>query len=367
VILIMRNLLTQRQRCLYGITSVSLCLCLFTQCTIGTTYLSFQDHLKKEALKTFTWRSEPTDSLTSFAIDTLARSINHLQSFLVLKDDKVVYESYRHGLTYKMPHNLKSVSKSITSLLTGIAIEKGYFSLSTDLKSIFGKEANVDSSCSKVSIQNLLTMQGGFPEIGSRYYWIVCASFNPVKSTLRIRRNVKPGDSTEYSDVGANLLGYAVSRTSKMKLEEFARRYLFSPLGISSDKWVTDLRGDNTSAADIFMCPRDLARIGYLMLHRGNVNGRQIVSEKWVDESVRPRTVIPGFPENLGYGYLWWLDSAANNNAFCAIGWGGQILYVSPDDNMIFVGLSNLKNRGWPIILEMIRKIVKLNRERRNS
>jgi CubicO group peptidase (beta-lactamase class C family) len=337
------------------------------KCTIKTTYLSFQDHIKKEEPKTYNWESAPADSLTTAAIDTLVKATRHLQSFLVLKDDKVIYELYKNGLTYRMPHNLKSVSKSIVSILTGIAIEKGFLSLNTDLNSLFGKEINIDSSCAKVTIQQLLTMQGGFPEIGSRYYWIVCASFNPIKSTLKIRRNIKPGDSTEYSDVGANLLGYAVSRASKMKLEEFARRNLFSSLGILSDKWVRDLQGNNAAAADIFMCPRDLARIGYLMLHKGKVNGQQIVSEKWIDESITPRTVIPGFPENLAYGYLWWLDNKANKNAFCAIGWGGQILYVSPDDNLIFVASSTIKNRGWPSILEIIRSIVILNRETRRE
>lgn len=294
----------------------------------------------------------------SAIVDSSVQQRKNMHSLIVIKDDTIIYEYYKKGFTPRIPHNIKSASKSIVSLLAGIAIEKGYFSLDSDLGTIFDKKAKFDSVTSKVTIRQLLTMQAGFPDIGPRYYWIVCFSPDPIQSTVNKRRKIIPGVTTEYSDIGANLLGYAIAEASNMKLEDFAEKYLFSPLGITSDIWVTDLQGNNASAGDIFMCPRDLARIGYLMLHQGIINGRQIVSRNWIDESITAKTIIPHYSDELSYGYLWWIDNKMNNNAFSAIGHGGQFLYVSPEDKMVVVASSSLTGDGWLPVLEMIRTTV---------
>jgi CubicO group peptidase (beta-lactamase class C family) len=103
------------------------------------------------------------------------------------------------------------------------------------------------------------------------------------------------------------------------------------------------------------------------MLNKGQMNGRQIVSGKWVEESISPKTAFPSFPENLEYGYLWWIDNRNIPGAFCAIGFGGQILYVSPLDNTIIVTSSTLSAAGWPVVLETIRKVIMVNRDKRLS
>jgi CubicO group peptidase (beta-lactamase class C family) len=308
-----------------------------------------------------TWEKSKVELNTKLSIDSLVLANKHLQSFLVVQDDKIKYERYKKGFSESTAHNLKSATKSIVSLLTGIAIDKGYLTLNTNLKTLFGNEMKVDSLTGTVTIRNLLTMQGGFPYID--YYRLICCSRNPIKATLQKRRNCVPGDSTLYSDISANLLGCAVAKATKMKLEDFAATFLFSPLGIQYHVWVNDLKGNNSCAGDLFMCPRDFAKVGSLMLHKGQANGQQIVSEKWVAESISPKTTIPlSFKNNLEYGYLWWVDNKETAGAFCAIGFGGQILYISPLDNTIIVTTSSLSAVGWPLALETIRKVIKLNR-----
>jgi CubicO group peptidase (beta-lactamase class C family) len=339
----------------------TLFLTVFSNCTVRTLYLSLNDHLTAPAKPTCEWKQGKADPTEKRSIDSLISSNKQLQTLLVIKDNNVQFEWYKKGFSESTAHNLKSATKSVVSILTGIAIEKGYLTLDTDLKSLFPK-TKMDSLTGKVTIRDLLTMQGGFPYNESGYYWLVCSSPNPVKGILDQRRHIEPGDSSEYSNVSANLLGYAVSKATNMKLEEFARKFLFSPLEIQYSCWANDLVGNAVSAGDLFLCPRDLAKIGNLMLKKGNINGKQIVSEKWVEESTLKKTILSAFPCHLEYGYLWWLDNNYILGAFCAIGFGGQIIYVSPLDNMIIVATSTMTASGWPIVLEVIRKMVRLNK-----
>jgi CubicO group peptidase (beta-lactamase class C family) len=307
------------------------------------------------------WDKSKTEIAAKHSIDSLILKNAQLKSLLIIKNDTIQFEWYKKGFSENTAHNIKSATKSIVALLTGIAVDKGYLKLDTDLKSLFPK-IKMDSLTAKVTVRDLLTMQAGFPYDEQSYYWLVCSSLNPVKSTLTKRRKINPGDISEYSNKSSNLLGYAVAKATNMKLEDFADKNLFSPLGITFNVWANDLRGNNATAGDLFLCPRDLAKIGNLMLNEGKLNGQQIISKSWVQESVSKKTILKEFPCNLEYGYLWWLDNKSNPSAFCAIGFGGQILYVSPLDNTIIVTTSMFASSGWPVVLETIREILKLTK-----
>jgi CubicO group peptidase (beta-lactamase class C family) len=339
-------------------------LSLISNCTVRTLYLSATDHLNSPVKPTCEWEHGKTELAIKHSVDSLILTNQRLQSLLVIRNDTIQFEWYKKGFTESTAHNIKSATKSVVSLLTGIAIDNGYLTLDTELKNLFSK-TEMDSLTGKVTIRDLLTMHGGFPYTEYSYYWMICSSLNPIKSTLHQRRKIEPNDSSEYSNISANLLGYAVAKATNMKLEEFANKFLFSPLGIHYHAWANDLRGNNACAGDLFLCPRDLAKIGYLMLKKGKLNGKQIVSENWVQESTSKKTIVKDFPSSLDYGYLWWLDNKHTPGAFCAIGSGGQILYVSPIDNTIIIATSTLTASGWPIVLEIIRKVIKLNNRSR--
>lgn len=334
---------------------------VFTNCTVRTLYLSLSDHLNMPNQPTCIWEISKKDFKSKRAIDSLMSNIKQLQSVLIISNDSIKFEWYKSGFSERTAHNVKSTTKSIISLLAGIAIDKGYLTLNTDLKSIF-PEIKMDSLSGKITIRDLLTMKAGFPYEEQRYYWLVCSSLNPVKASLHRRKNINPGVSSEYSNISANLLGYAVSKATNMKLEDFADKQLFLPLGISNRVWARDLKGNNATAGDLFLCPRDLSKIGKLMLDKGNSNGLQIISEEWIKESTSKKTVLAAFPCNLEYGYLWWLDSKFTPGTFCGIGGNGQILYVSPSDNTIIITTVAFTKDGWPQVLEFIRKVIKLIR-----
>jgi CubicO group peptidase (beta-lactamase class C family) len=154
-------------------------------------------------------------------------------------------------------------------------------------------------------------------------------------------------------------LGLAVAKAANMKLEEFADKFLFSPLGIRYHEWENDLQGNTVCAGDLFLCPRDFAKIGYLMLKKGAINGDRIVSENWIKESSLKKNVVRDFPSDVEYGYLWWLDNKYSSGAFFALGSGGQILYISPQDNAVIVATSALSS-DWSVALNVVRKVLKI-------
>jgi CubicO group peptidase (beta-lactamase class C family) len=332
-------------------------ICIFTNCTIRAIYLSATDHLKFPVGPVCDWVNGSLELKTKHLVDSLLGVNKQAHSLLILKNDTLRFEWYKKGYSANTAHNVKSAAKSVTSLLTGIAIDKGFLNVDTRLKDIFPGAA-VDSIAGKVTVRDLLTMHGGFPYSEYGYFWLVCTSLNPVASILKQRQRIEPGDSSVYSNIGAYLLGLAVAKAANMKLEEFADKFLFSPLGIRYHEWEKDLRGNTVCAGDLFLCQRDFAKIGYLMLKKGAINGDRIVSEEWIKESTLKKNVVKDFPSDLDYGYLWWLDNMHSPGAFFALGSGGQILYISPQDNAVIVVTSALSS-DWFVALNVARKVLK--------
>ncbi len=331
-------------------------LCLFLNCTIRTIYLSTTDHLKSPTEPACEWMEGSLEPTIKHSVDSLILAKKQLQSLLVLKNDTIRFEWHKKGYSESTAHNIKSATKSVASLLTGIAIDNGFLTVDTHLKDIF-PNVPMDSTTGNVTVRDLLTMHGGFPYSEYGYFWLIWTSLDPVASIIKQRRKIEPCDSSEYSNVGANLLGLAVAKVTNMKLEEFASKFLLSPLGIQYYVWEKDLRGNTVCAGDLFLCPRDFAKIGYLMLKKGTLNGKRIVSDDWINESTQIKCVVKEYPSDLGYGYLWWLDNKHTPGAFFALGSGGQILYVSPNDNTVIVATSTLSS-DWAITLDMVRKVI---------
>jgi CubicO group peptidase (beta-lactamase class C family) len=331
-------------------------ICIFSNCTIRAIFLSATDHLKSPTEPACEWMDGSLEPMIKHSVDSLILAKKHLQSLLVLKNDTIRFEWYKKGYSESTAHNIKSATKSIASLLTGIAIDNDFLTLDTHLKNIF-PNVPMDSTTGNVTVRDLLTMHGGFPYSEYGYFWLICTSLDPVASIIKQRRKIEPCDSSEYSNVGANLLGLIVAKATNMKLEEFASKFLLSPLGIQYYVWEKDLRGNTVCAGDLFLCSRDFAKIGNLMLKKGTLNGKRIVSDYWIKESTLKKCVVKDFPSDLEYGYLWWLDNKHTPGAFFALGSGGQILYVSPKDNTVIVATSTLSS-DWAITLDMVRKVI---------
>lgn len=296
-------------------------------------------------------------------------SIPSIGSFIVSKNDQIIYEQYFNGANKETIFNVKSVTKSITSILAGIAKDKGLLSnlntpilkilteydISRDnfknISNIEGKTTN-DSIRKTVTLRHLMTMQGGFDYTeNSQLSRAMGFSSDPVKFMLDLPFEEYPGDTFNYSSGETYVFGAALSKLIDSSLKDFADINLFNPLSLKITKWDTDVLNRNLAGSELFMKPNDMLKFGSLILHKGKIENRQIVSEKWIEESTAEQVKLDSWdvlPNANGYGYYWWRRKTNGHQAFLAVGYGGQIICIIPDLRMIIVTTCFLgeKNRG---------------------
>jgi CubicO group peptidase (beta-lactamase class C family) len=286
---------------------------------------------------------------------------NRFNSILIVKDGKLTLEKYYPGhlFDFNIPgltqtpmqydaqtrHFLASQSKSITSLLFGIALDQGLVnSVDEYIKTCFDSYSGLFQEGKElITIRHLLTMSSGLPWNesipGTDDVYTLFRVADPISYLLSKPLDAPPGQVFHYNSGGTNLLGEIVHLTSEMNLRQFAAAHLFAPLGITSYDWKT-IRGEVIFASGgLFLKPRDLAKIGQLCLAGGEWNGKPLVSKAWLDESTRSWI----FPTELGlgngYGYQWWLNDftvgSKKYHAYFAAGWGEQLMYIFPEVNMV--------------------------------
>ncbi len=299
------------------------------------------------------------------AVDPVVEAMNNVingdygevHSVLIVKDGKLVFEEYLSGQSFggdftefnrDTMHNLASVTKSFTSTLIGIAIDQDYIKDVNESAYVFFPEFDSlrTPDKDKITIKHLLTMTSGLEWDESTYPYsdkrndIVQLFFqsDPIKYILSKSVEIPPGERFLYNGGGTNLLGEIVRKATGLRVEEFAESALFSPLGIT-DYWWKMLPNDVTYVSgDLKLRPRDMAKFGSLFLQKGVWRGKQIISAAWVEEATKSHISIP---EAGSYGYQWWIkEYKVGNTAFrsyAALGWGGQIIKVIPDANMVII------------------------------
>jgi len=243
-------------------------------------------------------------------------------------------------------HDLRSASKSVTSLLWGIAqaehkvppSDARVLDLLPDLADL--KTAGRED----ITIGHLLDMTGGLAWDESGPYGVRNPEFGLYWRGSQARYVFKrpmaspAGQRFSYNGGGTAVLAGLLEKGVGMPLPDYARERLFAPLGIVDWEWLTDYRGRPLAFAGLRMRPHDLARIGQLMLQRGRWEGRQLVPAAWIDASLRPH-VDAG--DGLRYGYQWWhgkTRALGSERAWtAAIGNGGQRLYVVPALGLVVV------------------------------
>lgn len=300
----------------------------------------------------------------------LSDSIPAIGSFIVSKSGKIIYEKYFGGATKDSLFDVKSVTKSVTSILAGIAQDTGLLpDLNTPVLKILpeydvsrGRFKNIyeikgkqelDSIRKTITLNHLLTMRGGFQwkENGGEIALAQFYSSDPVRFVLDLPFEEYPGDKFNYSTGETQVFGAALSKTINSSLADFAKKNLFEPLGITNFDWKTDVLGRNLAGSELFLKPRDMLKIGNLILNKGKLGKAQIVAEKWIEESTAEQVKLNFWdvlPNANGYGYYWWRKKSNENQAFVAVGYGGQIICVIPKLEMVVVTTCYLgeKNRG---------------------
>lgn len=311
------------------------------------------------------WRSvEPAAlALDADGLERVAESaaaLERMRSLVVVREGRIVLERYFRGFGPDSLADVRSVTKSVVSILTGIAHEQGTLSsLDLTLGELLPPELGTPSADqSRITVRHLLTMSGGFQwdESGVTEYnnWRRSGDF--IGYLLDRPLVTAPGTEFEYNTAAVHLLSVLVERSVGVSLELLGDVSLFGPLGIAVRRWEPMSDGTVNGGAGLDLRPRDLARLGQLFLQRGRSGGRRIVSEGWVDLTTAPAwawSTQLGRVSSLTYGHLWWVDR--DRDAFFAWGYGGQFVYVAPRRALVVVATTEwrlLSQEGGPGPLE---------------
>jgi CubicO group peptidase (beta-lactamase class C family) len=279
----------------------------------------------------------------------------NLHSLIIVKDSRIVVEEYFGQFDAKTKHYTASVTKSVGSILIGIAIDRGLLPglddgiLDMRLSELFPEYQDIlaaDPRKADIRFRHILTMSAGFewdektyPYNDQRNDWVrVRDASEPARLVLEQRVAQNPGKVFNYNGGLSMLLAYLIERETDMGAAAFAKRYLFDPLGISDYEW-RDLTGGLIDfPGGLSMRPRDMAKIGQLCLNGGRWNGEVIVSKEWVTESTREHIINVDSPN---YGFQWWCGKYYYRDhsvyLYVASGHGGQKIFVVPDFNLVVV------------------------------
>ncbi len=289
----------------------------------------------------------PTAAAVALSLDlsevlaAQGRELPRLRSLLVSVDGEIVEEHYFNGATARRVANLKSASKSIISILVGIAIDRGYVTgVDQAIADFFGDELhNADAVKHTITVEDLLTMRSGLETTSNRNYGRWVQSRHWVRHVLTRPMVDAPGGRMVYSTGSTHLLSAIVTRASGMSTLEFGRRYLARPLGITLPVWMRDPQGIYFGGNEMQMTPRDMVAIGELYRRGGAIDGLEIVSAQWIRASLVPRTRSRWSGRYYGYG--WWMRALAGHPAHYAWGYGGQFIFVIPDLEAVIVATSS--------------------------
>lgn len=258
--------------------------------------------------------------------------IGTVQSLVIQKNGEIIYEEYNGSVDGNDPTNIKSASKSIISLLVGIAIDRGFIEgVNQPIGDFFPDyfEQNPDSVKASITIQDLLTMRSGLETTSFYNYGRWVLSDNWVEFTLDQPFVEEPGGQMVYSTGTSHLLSVILTKATGMSTRTFANEYLFGPMDIQIGGWDRDPQGYYMGGNNLAVAPLDLLKIGTMMMDVGEYNGQQIVSKDWIMESVQVYTRSNYNPYN--YGYLWWRRPVGKYQLFFAWGNGGQYIMILPE------------------------------------
>ncbi len=266
-----------------------------------------------------------------------------IYAMVTVKDGVIIDEFYQDGYDENSIFAIHSCSKSFTSALTGIAMEQGYINGAEDLLSDYLPKVleQEDSQKHQISLEHLLTQTSGL----EWYEWTRVTNWSEFRSAsnwvdyiLGRKLVAIPGEVCNYSTGNTHLLSAALEQAVGMNLADYAKTYLFEPLGIESAEWGLDPQGITDGGNGLAMTVRDAARFGQLYLQNGVWQGEQVIPAEWVAESVSPKNT--GMGDSTGsYGYQWWIRpmGTGNYNTFYALGAWGQYILVTPELNLVTV------------------------------
>ncbi len=323
-------------------------------------------------------------AIASIHADMQAGKYGLIDHFLLIRNGRIIadhqyeqdyeavaarYDTTNHQYNYDHPawhpyyqgtqlHTLQSVTKSITSAALGIAIDEGLMgSVETHPMRLFeGYEQNMsDRRRTDMTLEDLLTMRSGINwnemisySDSTNSCILMEASDNWIQFVLDQPMREAPGTRFDYNSGVSVLLGKLIGISTGKRVDQWTKEKLFEPIGIKDFYWKITPMGEVDTEGGLYLSSHDLARIGYLFLHKGKWKDEQIISESWIEKSTSP-VVADTRPSNdqqdSGYGYQWWVpdQEQGETRIFAGNGYGGQFVLVSPEHDIVAVF------NGWNI------------------
>jgi CubicO group peptidase (beta-lactamase class C family) len=297
-----------------------------------------------------------------------ARQIPRLTALVVVRDGASLREEYFGGTTADTPQDVRSVTKSVTSLLVGAALDRGCLrSIDETIGDWLGPEVQaLEPAKARISLRHLLTMSSGLegneladPAEYNRW----AGATDSVAYSLERPLEYAPGTIFQYASAPYHLNSAVLTRACGVPAASLAAQGLFASLGIASNGWEADDRGFSNGSAGLQITPRDMLAIGELVLGQGRYHGQQVVSSAWVEAATRAQvsTGANGLSHGSGYGYGWWVGQGAAGTVVFATGWGGQFIVVVPATRVVVVatsqwrGVATAEAQGnWSRVSELI-------------
>lgn len=269
----------------------------------------------------------------------------NFQSIVIVKDGYIVAEQY-YSEEYGREdlHRIYSCTKSLTSAMIGIALDRGLIgSVQDKMVDYFPDHEfqNLTPEKENITLLQLLTMSAGlewyeleYPYGDNRNTFRQWADDGYRLGFVLDRPMVAaPGEEYSYSTGISHVLSGIVQKTTGMRADSFALQNIFAPLGIEDYEWPISNEGVAFGGNAVYMTPRDMAKFGYLYLKNGEWDGEQIVSEAWVTASQQKHIARKYIPDNY-YGYQFWVS---DYGLYSAVGFEGQWIMIVPEHNLVVV------------------------------
>ncbi|QEC43793.1 serine hydrolase domain-containing protein [Pseudobacter ginsenosidimutans] len=290
--------------------------------------------------------------LDSMTTAVTGNNYTDFHSILISKDGKSIYEKYFNGWNKDSLQDSRSAFKSITSILAGIAVDKGFIKdVNQKVYSYFPEFTDFSGNNAwkkDMTIENILRMEAGFDceefNDGKDCETDMMATKDWIRFSLALPMKDKPGSVWAYTSCDPMIMSGIISRAAKMSIMEFAKKYLLYPMGIKHYRWTIDPSGNGMTAGSFYILPSDMMKIGEMVLQKGIWKGQRIISENWIKQSTNTPIPITDFsfvkfskstvaiPQPAYYGYYWYREEIKTKtfreNVLFASGNGGQYIMI---------------------------------------
>jgi CubicO group peptidase (beta-lactamase class C family) len=284
-----------------------------------------------------------------------------LQSLVLIRHGKLLLDEYFYGYGPQQAHPLFSTTKSFFSTLFGVAQDRGLVNVSQklyDLYPEYRQKPDWDPRKDSITLGNILAMDSGFDcddMGGASHHRNLWGSTDWVDYCLSLPLNPDFKNHWVYNGTCLHPISAYLAKKSGMSIPDFADKYLFGPLGIPSPRWSTGPHQVTEVDSGLWLKPREMAKLGQLYLDKGMWKGQRIVSQKWIEAVNAPKGQEMDPTWWHKYGYLWWLREMNINGRMVPVaeanGYGGQMIWVVPDDDLVCVMTSG--NYDFPGMVDL--------------